>query len=166
MADARIELLQSMSLFGGIRDDIVAFVLAHAPSISVPQGQCFFREGDAADCMYVLERGQAVVVRAGADGERVLRTLERGACFGEMSLMDLAPRSASVRAVSDCTALQISAACLFDIYQKDVEQFAMIEMNMGREVSRRLRERDAASLSPLASPAGQPSSRPRGEGQG
>jgi CRP-like cAMP-binding protein len=61
-----------------------------------------------------------------------------------MSLIDFSPRSASVRAVEDCTALQISAACISQIYEKDLEQFAMIEMNMGREVSRRLRESDAA----------------------
>lgn len=163
MAETRIELLQATPLFGGIRDDIVAFVLAQAPTVTVTRGECFFRENDPADCMYVLEHGQAVVVQSSAAGERVLRTLDRGACFGEMSLMDLAPRSASVRAVSDCTALQISAGCLFEIYRKDVEQFALIEMNMGREVSRRLRERDAAPLTP---PCGHPPPRARGEGQG
>ena len=76
--------------------------------------------------------------------EYQLRNLNQGDCFGEMSLIDFSPRSASVRAVEDCTALQISAACISQIYEKDLEQFAMIEMNMGREVSRRLRESDAA----------------------
>jgi CRP/FNR family transcriptional regulator, cyclic AMP receptor protein len=70
--------------------------------------------------------------------------LNQGDCFGEMSLIDFSPRSASVRAVEDCTALQISATCISQVYEKDLEQFAMIEMNMGREVSRRLRESDAA----------------------
>jgi CRP-like cAMP-binding protein len=144
MPDPRIELLQGMSVFGGIRDDIVAFVLERAPSIAVAHDQLFFREGEPADCMFVLEAGSAVVVKDHAGGERVLRTLKRGDCFGEMSLMDLAPRSASVRALTDCSALRISAACLFEVYQKDIEQFAMIEMNMGREVSRRLREREEA----------------------
>ena len=144
MADTPIELLQAMPVFGGIRDDIVAFVLRRAPSIEVPGGSFFFREGETADCMFVLERGKAAVIKDANGREHVLRTLDRGDCFGEMSLMDLSPRSASVRALEDCTALQISAACLFEIYEKDLEQFTMIEMNMGREVSRRLRESDAA----------------------
>jgi CRP/FNR family cyclic AMP-dependent transcriptional regulator len=144
MADTRIERLQGVSVFGGIRDDIVGFVLGRAPVVSIAKGDCFFREGDPADCMYLLESGRAVVVKSEADRSYLLRRLARGDCFGEMSLMDLSPRSASVRALDDCTALQISAACLFEVYQKDVEQFAMIEMNMGREVSRRLRESDAA----------------------
>jgi len=52
------------------------------------------------------------------------------------------PRSASVRAIDDCRAIQLSAASLYQVYEKDLEQFAMIQMNMGREVSRRLREAD------------------------
>jgi CRP-like cAMP-binding protein len=56
--------------------------------------------------------------------------------------MDLLPRSASVRAVEHCTAIRLSAANLYQLYAQDPKQFALIQMNMGREVSRRLRESD------------------------
>ena len=56
--------------------------------------------------------------------------------------MDLLPRSASVRAIEDCTAIRLSATNLHQIYARDLKQFALIQMNMGREVSRRLRESD------------------------
>jgi CRP/FNR family transcriptional regulator, cyclic AMP receptor protein len=56
--------------------------------------------------------------------------------------MDHFPRSASVRAVEDCTAIRLSAANLYQIYQQDLKQFALIQMNMGREVTRRLRKPD------------------------
>ncbi len=141
MQDGRMQLLQAMSIFGGIRDDIVQFIVDRAPLMTIARGEFFFHEGDTADSMFVLQAGSVAVIKA--DGH-VVRTASAGECFGEMSLIDLAPRSASVRAIDDCTALQISSACLYDVYQKDVEQFAMIEMNMGREVSRRLREVDAA----------------------
>jgi CRP-like cAMP-binding protein len=59
-----------------------------------------------------------------------------------MAIMDLFPRSASVRAVEDCTAIRLSAANLYQVYAHDLEQFALIQMNMGREVCRRLRESD------------------------
>jgi hypothetical protein len=45
-----------------------------------------------------------------------------------------------VRAVDDCTAIRISSGDLYRVYIQDVKQFALIQMNMGREVSRRLRE--------------------------
>ena len=56
--------------------------------------------------------------------------------------MDLSPRSASVLAVEDCTAIELSSANLYKVYERDIEQFALIQMNLGREVSRRLREAD------------------------
>jgi CRP-like cAMP-binding protein len=59
-----------------------------------------------------------------------------------MALMDFFPRSASVRAVADCQALALSPADLLRLFERDAEQFALIQMNMGREVSRRLRETD------------------------
>jgi CRP-like cAMP-binding protein len=142
MPSQRVELLQSMSIFGAIRDDIVEFIIERAPPLIVSAGDYFFREGDIADSMFVLEAGEAAVVK-GDDGH-LLRHVVAGQCFGEMSLIDLAPRSASVRAITDCTALRITSGCLYDVYGKDVEQFAIIEMNMAREVSRRMRELDAA----------------------
>ena len=56
--------------------------------------------------------------------------------------MDLCPRSASVRAAEDCTALRVSAANLYQVYARDLKQFALIQMNMSREVCRRLRDSD------------------------
>ena len=140
MERSRIELLQAMSLFGGVRDDIVVFMLERARSVTLSPGEYFFREGEPADALFVLESGAALVVKGEPPNERVLRAVASGDCFGELSLMDLAPRSASVRATQPCSALQVSAACLLDVYGKDVEQFALIEMNMGRELARRLRD--------------------------
>jgi CRP-like cAMP-binding protein len=68
--------------------------------------------------------------------------MEPGDCVGEMALMDLFPRSASVRALSDCTAIRLTPQDLLRLFETDVEQFAMIQMNLGREVSRRLRHTD------------------------
>jgi CRP-like cAMP-binding protein len=56
-----------------------------------------------------------------------------------MALMDFCPRSASVGAVEDCTAIRISAVDLYKVYAQDLKQFSLIQMNMGREVCRRLR---------------------------
>ena len=56
--------------------------------------------------------------------------------------MDLSTRSASIRAVEDCAAIRVSAANLYKLYEQDPKQFALIQMNMGREVTRRLREAD------------------------
>ncbi len=142
MPEARIDLLQRMPVFGGVRADILQFLLGVCPVVSVPAKEYFFREHDQADSMFVLEAGKVAVLKSWCGEEYLLGTLKEGDCFGEMAVMDLCPRSASVRAVEDCTAIRLSAANLHRIYEQDLKQFTLIQMNMGREVTRRLREAD------------------------
>ena len=59
-----------------------------------------------------------------------------------MALLDLSPRSASVRADEDCSAIRITPDNLLRLFEHDAEQFALIQMNIGREISRRLRITD------------------------
>jgi CRP-like cAMP-binding protein len=142
MHDARIKLLQGMPIFGGIRAEILRFLLGLCPVVSVPKNEYFFHEHDPADSMFVLEAGKVAVLKSWRGREYLLKILNEGDCFGEMAVMDLSPRSASIRAVEDCTAIRVSAANLYKLYEEDPRQFALIQMNMGREVTRRLREAD------------------------
>lgn len=142
MQEARIELLQRMPVFGGIRTDILLFLLALCPMVAIPTNAFFFREHDQGDSMFVLEMGRVAVLRSWRGQDYLLQTLKEGDCFGEMAVMDHCPRSASVRAVEDCIAIRISAANLYEVYAQDLKQFALIQMNMGREVCRRLQEAD------------------------
>lgn len=142
--DDRIARLQQMSVFGGLRADILETVLRDWATVHVREGEDFFHEGDSAGSVFVLLTGRVVVMRCIREAEHRIRELGPGDCFGEMALLDLAPRSASVRATEDCTALEISPGNLLDLYDRDAEQFAIIEMNMGREISRRLRDVEAS----------------------
>jgi CRP/FNR family transcriptional regulator, cyclic AMP receptor protein len=141
-ADARLELLRRMPIFGGIGDDALQFLLGLSTAISVPINEFFFHEGDQGDAMFVLQSGKVAVLKSWRGQECLLSTLKEGDCFGEMALMDHGPRSASVRATENCTAICLSTADLFQLYTRDLKQFALIQMNMGREVCRRLREAD------------------------
>jgi CRP-like cAMP-binding protein len=140
--EARVALLQRMPIFGGIRTDVLQFLLALCPVVSVPKNEFFFRENDQTDSMFVLQSGKVAVLKSWGKREYLLSTLKEGDCFGEMALMDHGPRSASVRALADCSAICLSAANLYKLYSSDPKQFALIQMNMGREVCRRLKEAD------------------------
>jgi CRP/FNR family transcriptional regulator, cyclic AMP receptor protein len=142
MTPGRVALLQSMPIFGALRDDALECLLEGAPTVSRSAGEFFFREGDQAQSMYVLEEGAVEVLKRWQDRLYPLHRLGAGDCFGEMALMDLFPRSASVRAVAPSRAIEIAPDALNRLYERDVEQFALIQMNIGREVSRRLRATD------------------------
>ncbi|MEP7300839.1 MAG: cyclic nucleotide-binding domain-containing protein [Caldimonas sp.] len=142
MLPSRIELLQGMPVFGAIREDALRFLLEQARAVAVAAGGFFFRENDPAGSMFVLEAGRAAVVKHWQGREIVVHRLGAGDCFGEMAIMDLFPRSASVRADEDCRAIELDAADLLRLFERDTEQFALIQMNIGREVCRRLRATD------------------------
>jgi CRP/FNR family transcriptional regulator, cyclic AMP receptor protein len=147
MQEARIELLQTMPIFGGIRTDTLQFLLAFCPVVAVPMNEFFFREHDQGDSLFVLEIGEAAVLKSWRGQNHLIQTLKVGDCFGEMAVMDHCQRSASVRASEDCTAIRISAANLYRVYGQDLKQFALIQMNIGREVCRRLREANSRLFS-------------------
>ena len=140
MVEARVQLLQRMPIFGGISTDVLEFLLTFCPAVSVPADGFFFREDEQGDSLFVLETGEAAVLKSWHGEDHLLQCLGAGDCFGEMAVIDHCRRSASVRAVDDCMAIRISAADLYRVYGRDLKQFALIQMNMGREVSRRLRE--------------------------
>ena len=142
IASTRIEMLQAMPVFGAIQADSLEFLLARSRTILRAAGKFFFHEHEEASSMFVLESGRASVFKRWQGGEHVLHRLEAGDCFGEMALMDLCPRSASVRADEACSAIELSAAHLHELFERDAEQFALIQMNIGREVCRRLRAAD------------------------
>ncbi|MFY9513216.1 MAG: cyclic nucleotide-binding domain-containing protein [Rubrivivax sp.] len=142
MLPKRLELLQGMPIFGALRSDALQVLLRRAQTAEVPAGSFFFLENDPASSMYVLEGGDASVMKVWRGRDYVLNRLGPGDCFGEMALMDLQPRSASVRADSHCHAIEISHDDLLHLYERDIEQFALIQMNIGREVCRRLRATD------------------------
>jgi CRP-like cAMP-binding protein len=142
MQASRIAALQGMPIFGGITSDALASLLEASSTVAVARNEYFFREGDKAESMFVLEEGEVSILKGWAGEEHLLGRLRQGDCFGEMALLDLFPRSASVLAVQACRAIELSTASLFKLYETDLEQFALIQMNIARELSRRLRAAD------------------------
>lgn len=142
MLARRIEMLQRMPIFGALRDDTLEFLLGLTHEVAVPAQGWFCREGDQAQSLFVIESGQASVIKGWQGRSHVLRVLGPGDCVGEMALMDLMPRSAGVRADTDCVALELDSGQLMALFEHDLEQFALLQMNLGREVSRRLRVAD------------------------
>lgn len=142
MKQARVELLQSMPVFGGVSKETLEFLIDHSSIQHLLPGDYFFREGDDAVSLFVLEQGKVAVSKLWNGADHLLKHLSQGDCFGEMALLDLYPRSASVMAVEPCDAIELGHAILLKLYQHDLEQFAIIQMNIGREISRRLRSAD------------------------
>ena len=142
MEQARIEALQGTAMFGAIQLDIIAFLLEQARVVETRVGEYFFREGEQGNSAFLLEAGRVSILKAWDGEDQLLRRLKAGDCFGEVALLDFGDRSASVLAEVDCRAIEISAQALQQVAKQDMEQFALIYMNIARELSRRLRDAD------------------------
>lgn len=141
-----LDMLQRIAVFGGIAEGALQHILDRASTTTVLKGECFFYENDRAQSMFVLVEGRVAVIKTIDGREYELSRLDPGDCFGELELIDFCPRAATVRALEDCRAIEITASILHEIFKIDQTSFAMIQMNMGREVTRRLRTLDAELL--------------------
>lgn len=135
-------LLRQMPVFGGLNDESLSFIVERSDVDKFSSGEYFFRQGDSANEFYVIKSGTVAVERDWNGHAVELNRFGVGDCFGEMAIVDLEPRSASVHAIDNCEVLMISRKNLAGLYKNDLEQYAMIMMNMGREISRRLRIAD------------------------
>ena len=79
---------------------------------SFPVGRVIFREGDDGDCAYILQDGAIDIVRDTAEGKVTLGRLKPGSIFGEMALIDNAPRMAMAIAAEPSTVIVIRAEML------------------------------------------------------
>jgi len=132
--------LTQLPIFGGINSSLIELIEINSNLICKEKDDAFFREDELADSLFVLLKGQVVVYKLWEKENHRIAELNEGDCFGEMAIIDHCPRSASVIANAPSTAMEISVTCFDKLYHEDVKQYALFQMNMAREVSRRLRE--------------------------
>jgi CRP/FNR family transcriptional regulator, cyclic AMP receptor protein len=142
MQQSRVQMLQEMPIFGGVVESTLEDLLAGAEVVVLDEGGTLFKEGDLDNSVYVLEQGRVGIYRFWQGREYKLRELAAGDCLGEMALIDCKPRSATVRALEPCSAIRISVAQMGQLYASKPEHYALIYMNLAREVCRRLRVAD------------------------
>jgi uncharacterized membrane protein len=100
--------LAHLPLFAGLDRAGQRALLTHLTRRVVRANEPVFWFGDRGDTLYVVDEGQVAVTAPDAHGEHLLLdTLGPGGVFGEISLLDGGPRTATVRAVTDCTLLAL-----------------------------------------------------------
>ncbi len=116
--------------------DFSVLIGRQIPLKSFKAGETIFNEGDPATELFVIESGR-VIVRL---GNRVLDTLERNEIFGEMALVDHAPRSATAVAETDVTLAPVSEKQFLFL----VSQTPFFALNVMRVLAGRLRAANKA----------------------
>jgi len=145
MAEAtRVSDTQKMALFQeqGLSASELQLLTTFSQEERFRQGEVIFREGDPGDRLYIVLDGLVRISKfIPGVGEEALAILGRGEFFGEMALVDGAPRSADAIAHSETAiVLAIDQRVLADILSRDPESALRFLRILGRILSRRLRE--------------------------
>lgn len=145
-----VRFLQQQPLFGAVDDQAMQAILPLMRELEFATGDVIVREGEDGDSLFVLCSGSVEVLKScpvthDPLGKRIA-ILQVGDVFGEMELIDMQRRSATVRALEPVSALALSNGDLFQIYESDLPTFALIVLNLARELSRRLRSVDELAV--------------------
>ncbi|HKE68636.1 MAG TPA: Crp/Fnr family transcriptional regulator [Nocardioidaceae bacterium] len=102
------DVLRQAPLFSSLDDDAAASLRSSMSETRIGRGDVLFHEGDSGDRLYVVTDGKIKLGRTSADGrENLLAILGPGQMFGELSLFDPGPRSATATAVTPCTLMSL-----------------------------------------------------------
>jgi CRP/FNR family transcriptional regulator, cyclic AMP receptor protein len=134
-----LEVLKRVPLFESLPETELAHFAELTREKTYPKGSVILFENDRGDSLYLVASGQVKVVLIGEDGrEVILSVLGSGTFFGEMALIDDAPRSAHVIAMEDSTLLVLRR----EDFQARLRSSPEVAISLLRELSRRLRRAD------------------------
>jgi CRP-like cAMP-binding protein len=136
--------LRASRLFDGLREETLQELSRELHAEVVPPGQMLIAEGEIAAHMFVVLSGEVEVLHKGdSDHDVRVALLGPGDWVGEMAILDVQPRSASVRALAPSALLRVTSTDVRRLlYERDAGQYALLVMNIARELSRRLRVAD------------------------
>ena len=134
-------LLRSVSIFAGLDEAALAGLERLASRRSYAEGEVIVSEAEPGDALYVLARGKVKVVLYGESGREVILSIfkEPGDFFGEMSLLDGEPRSATVTAMEPSSLAILSRVD----FQAHLARHPGVAVQVMTELCRRLRRADA-----------------------
>lgn len=128
----RLLFVRGVPIFRELRDDFLVRLASIMDELSFPAKHTIFSQGQEGRSLYILVSGK---VRVHNDNRELAR-LDKGACFGEMSLFDAEPRSASITTLEPCECLMLTQQQLYEA----IDETPGIAVNIIRLLSRRIRE--------------------------
>ena len=129
--------LQGIALFAGLDARVRRRLVASSTPRAYREGQLLFKEGDPGDALIVMRSGVVAVFRSGPGRDRAVLTVVRAPdVLGEVSLLDGAPRSASVEAVERTEVLALSRTAFLDVVHSDEKLMDEVFRGMGSMIRR------------------------------
>ena len=133
------EMLQNVPLFSGLSASERKLLAFTSQLQCFAPGEILMRQGEPADCAYVILEGEAEVLASTSNGEFVVATIGRNAMPGEIGVLTDAPRTATVRAKGPLRALRISPEVFLRLASGKPERALIVMRRLAALVANDLR---------------------------
>jgi CRP/FNR family transcriptional regulator, cyclic AMP receptor protein len=138
-----VDVLKGNNLFKELTADELERICKLIFLRAYAEGRTLFFEGTPGEVMYLIHAGRVSIVKTGKDKQEItLATLEPGSFFGEMSILDAQPRSASARIVKDAELVVITKKAFDQMLETDPGITSKILVALLKTVFARLRSTD------------------------
>lgn len=128
-----------LPVMAGLDEAALRFLGGLAREEQYPAGGVIVREGERGDRVYFVRSGRVRVVKVPAVQ---LAEFGPGDFFGEMSLVESVPRSASVIAAEPTCVFTLKGMDFYRLYRERPDQYGIVMLNIARDLARRLRRLD------------------------
>ena len=135
------ELFKRVPLFTDLSEPALNMLILRSESASAPPGGLVVREGESNSHFFLTCAGSLRVYRQfGLPDQTELATLGPGDFFGEMCILEIVPRSATVQAVTQATFLTLRPTDFYILQEQMPDQYGVLLLNIARDLARRLRK--------------------------
>ena len=135
--------LLATPFFGGLPDPSLDLLISMLVERRFDAGATVVAEGEPGRSMFIDKSGRLTVSKRANSGSVIpISILEPGDFFGEMSLIEMQNRSATVLAESPTVLYELTAQKLYACYKADIHAYVIVLQNINRELCRRLRRSD------------------------
>lgn len=137
----KVEILQKSRLFDNLLPEEMEMLGELCVLRRYKAGEVIFEKDDVGDSLFIMVEGDVDVIHPQLSGPpKVLATLSAPEFFGEMSLIDKEYRSATVKARTECSLLQLANENVHSFSKVYREGFTWLVVNIARVLSQRLRD--------------------------
>lgn len=159
---ARVAFLRRVFLFEGLGGHAVALLASKVMEKSYVPGEVVFQQGDMGRACFIIAEGGVEITQAGPASGRaeVVATLEAGDFFGEMTLLDELPRSATARTTAASRLFILYKTHLDGLAEESPRVAAKLLHNLARLLSARLRRQRTPAVAADSTLQDAPAARP------
>jgi CRP/FNR family cyclic AMP-dependent transcriptional regulator len=131
-----LKVLKKVSLFSGLTEEQLEVIGQHCKGRSFKSGHVLFQEKEMGAEFYVVMSGSVKIYTSSGGEDKILSLFKSGDSFGELSLLDGKPRSASAAVVEDSVLLTLEKVSFLRVLQENFDIAIMIM----QELCQRLRD--------------------------